>query len=134
MGAQLPELLIELVERADAGDHVQFELIQSWEEYILTYRKLRALQTVIKVLKTGSEKLLKLYCKDVKAGQADLNALLISQALADTINFYKEEFKIVHDMLDEYELYLLSGNLLNFGSRKEDTLWDHREASLWTNH
>lgn len=134
MDAQIPKILIELVERADTGDHIQFELIQSWEEYIRTYRKLRALQTVIKVLKTGSEKLFKFYCKDVKAGQADFNALLISQALVDTINFYKEELKVVHNMVDEYELYLLSGNLLNFGSRKEDTLWDHREAGLWTTH
>lgn len=131
MEMRMPEVLMELVDYADKGEHIPFELISSWTEYLFIYKKLKALKSIIKILSSGSDALLKLYCKDVENLQGDLTALLVSKALAETIEFYKEDVKTVNHMLDEYEIYLLSGNLLNFGNRHEDDLWDHREADLW---
>lgn len=133
MDITIPEILAELIEHADSGEHVEFTLIKTWEEYLDTYKKLSALKNIIKILSKGSKKLFKLYCADVKALEADVTTLLVAQALDETQKFYKEDYEIVHSMLDEYEIYLLAGNLLNFGTRSDDLLWDHREAKQWNN-
>lgn len=75
-----------------------------------------------------------MYCKGVAEHDADVTALQLYKTIEETLSFYQEDVKTVLDMLDEYEIYLLAGNLLSFRPRPEDRLWDHRKVDLlWNN-
>ena len=134
MDTTTPTLLLELIEHAESGEHIKFNLITTWEDYLNVYSRLSAQASILKALRKGSKKLFKSYCKAVKKQESDVTMLLVKQALDDTCKFYEEEYNTLHSMLDEYEIYLLAGNLMNFGIRPEELLWDHREAEQWNNH
>ena len=123
------DILSKLAAFTDAGEHTKFKLLQNCREYRY-YRKVeRSTRVVVKFLEKSASKQFKDYCKDVERGVSDVYKLLAYKYLIRIYNCYLEELKIVQDMIDEYECYLLSGNWSDFVfgfNRTEDKQWDHR--------
>lgn len=122
-------ILSELAAFADSGEHTKFQLLQNWQEY-KHYRKVKySIVVVLKFLSTMQQTQFKRYCEDIISGKQDIYKLLAYKYIAKILDCYKEELKVVQDMLDEYECYLMSGNWLDFvllRQRPFDKLWDHR--------
>lgn len=123
------ELLLELAEITDAGEHTKFQLLQNWQEYSLARKTRRTIYVLIKSLRTTADRQLKAYCKDVVLGTTDVYKLLAYGYVKKILNFYLEELRITEDIIDEYETYLLVGNWLDFVlglQRPADKQFDHR--------
>ena len=132
MDTQDQDIVKLLIERAASGEHVPFKFISSMPEYFTTRTSRKAVKTVVKTIQHSHDKLFKQYCKNITTGTADVKDLLICGVLKETIVFYKEEYKILSDMIDEYDEYLLTNinNLIGaviFEERPDNKLWDHRE-------
>ena len=124
-------ILQDLLSLGESGNHTKFELLRNWQEY-RDMRKVRyARKVALRYLQELSDNQLKNYCKAVSAGASDVCKLFAYTYITKVIAFYAEELRITEDMLDEYETYLLSGNLIDFIfnlQRPSDKLWDHRGA------
>ena len=132
MDTQEQDVVIALIERAQAGEHLPFKLITNISEYFVNRTSRRAIKSVIKSLIKSRDRVFKRYCKQVANGEGDFEQLLVCNALQDTAEFYKAEIRIITDMIDEYDEYLLTSinNLIGailFEERPENKLWDHRE-------
>lgn len=132
MDTQEQEVVIALIERAQAGEHLPFKLITNISEYFINRTSKRAIKSVIKSLTKSRDRVFKRYCRQVAVGEGDFEQLLICNALQDAAEFYKTEIRIITDMIDEYDEYLLTNinNLIGailFEERPENKLWDHRE-------
>ncbi len=124
------EILIQLIEHANAGKHSEFNFIRNWANYRLTKRNAKALRYTVNALQTSCDRTFNTYCQEVRAGVADVTKLLAYTTLRSTLEFYKQELYIFASMVYEYEAYLLEGNYLYafFGAeRTDDELWDFRE-------
>jgi hypothetical protein len=122
-------IITELANFTEAGEHTKFQLLQNWQEYRFAVKTRTTLKLLTKSLRFAMTKQLKQYCKQVTAGTANFNSLLAYEYLAKILDFYLEELGIVTNMIDEYEVYLSEGNYLEsfFGEQRPvNKLWDHR--------
>lgn len=123
--------MTELLYKAKAGEHIQFQFITTWKDYIRLKKIYRANQLLVSSINKTASNVFKRHCKAVAAGNADVNNLLAYKATIKVLNFYEEELKIIYDMLDEYEAYLFDGNFISaflFGdSRLSVELYDWRQ-------
>lgn len=114
---------------AESGEHVEFKLLTTWREYFLARAQRRSLKIVIKSLRRARTKLLNTYCKEVREGRPHYTKLLVCNVLDNTVAFYTEDLITIEEMLREFELFLFSGNFLDFvilGIRRDSEYWDHR--------
>jgi hypothetical protein len=124
------EILLQLIEHANAGKHAEFNYIRNWTDYRLAKRNVKALQYTVNALQTSCDRTFNTYCQEVRVGTADVTKLLAYTTLRTTLEFYKQELSIFTNMIYEYEAYLLEGNYVYafFGAeRTDDELWDFRE-------
>ena len=123
------KIISDLAAFADSGKHTKFKLLQTWQEYS-HYRKVRnSTKVLIRFLQDIMDVQIKSYCKDVESGNSDVLKFLAYGYLAEILDCYEVELKVVQDMLDEYECYLLAGNWLDFvfnSQRPFEKLYDHR--------
>ena len=123
------ELLNSLLEHVESGEHIKFQFIRTWREYLELRANKRVLHSVIKSLLASKSRTFKHYCKDIESGNQQFNKLLACNALSSAATFYSEDLSILIDMLDEYETYLISGNIADIfllDTRPDSELWDHR--------
>jgi hypothetical protein len=123
-------IVSELASFTEAGEHTKFQLLQNWQEYRFTRKVRYSLVVLTKSLLASANKQLRNYCKAVVDETANVFNLIAYMSTIRILNFYLEELKIVEDMLDEYEIYLLAGNWLDFIlglQRPLDKLRDYRE-------
>jgi hypothetical protein len=106
------QILEEILAQAEAGQSTEFRFITSWADFKACNRNYKANKIIIHMLKQSSKRLFKTYCKDVIAGISDVTKLLAYSQLDDIIDYYQKELKTLDDMLNEYEDYLWSGNIL----------------------
>ena len=106
------EIINDLIQQAEAEDHVESKLISSWEEYRFYLQQERALKIVIKVLSACEKATFDVYCKEIVSGESDLNKLLACIQLQDVIAFYEQDLQTVKKMNTEYDDHL--GNWGNF--------------------
>jgi hypothetical protein len=107
------ELLLNLIEHAKAGEHTKFEQLRFFNEYIAARVVYRSLNKVIADLEYSADNLFKIYCKDVKRQQSDINLLVAYKQFQSAIDFYKEERRIVKTILADYEKYFWEGDFLD---------------------
>jgi hypothetical protein len=103
------KLLADLVKRAETGEHTKFEFIRDIRTYRSRRLNYRATKMLVRSLRYSTKRLLKEYCKAIPDGTADPMKLLARNVLLKTLKFYELECKIILDMIDEYETYLLYG-------------------------
>lgn len=104
------ELLLQILNNAEEGKSIEFQLITSWSDFINTRRDYRASKLVVKMLKEAADNLFKVYCKDISAGSADFTKLLAYSELRDIKAFYERDIETLKKTLDEYVEYLGNGN------------------------
>ncbi len=122
-------ILLELANYTEAGEHTKFQLLQNWQEYKFIKKVKYSLLVLTESLQVTANKQLRSYCKDVVVGKQDALKLLSYTYVLKILNFYLEELGITEDMLAEYESYLSAGNWSDFifsTTRPVDKLWDHR--------
>lgn len=127
------ELVTDLVYKAESGKHRQFQLLLNWQEYRYTRKLRRSHALLVTSIDKSAKRLLKRYCKDIVAGKSDVIKLMAYYTTIKVLRYYKEELRLLTEMIDEYEAYLLSGNFMDFigacllfEERPKDKLWDHR--------
>jgi hypothetical protein len=123
-------LTAELIAKVKEGKHQQFQFIRSWHEYTKFKQLRRAYKLLIGSIKKTAKKLIKKYYKAANKGKANPMDLFTHLATLEILDFYEEEFRVVTDMIYEYEAYLMEGNLIDawlFNDyRPSDKLFDHR--------
>jgi hypothetical protein len=107
------DLMTELLDKAKAGEHIQFQFITTWKDYTQLRKIYRANQLLISSIDKTASKVFKKHCKAVAVGNADVTNLLAYKATLKVLDFYEKELKIIYDMLDEYEAYLSDGNFIS---------------------
>ena len=123
------DLVLFFINKAEQGEHKQFQFILTWFEYIRAKQERRALRLLIGSVRKSTKRLFKKYCRAVSVGTADVHQLLAYRKGKIVLKFYEEELNILSDMINEYEYYLASGNWTDFvlgTQRPVDKLWDHR--------
>lgn len=116
------ELLLDLIENARAGEHTKFEQLRFFNEYAGGRATLRATRKVADILEDSTNTLFKKYCRAVRQHQADVNLLLAYKQLQQVVFFYKEEQRVIKDILTDYENWLFDGNFLKaflFGEERD---------------
>jgi hypothetical protein len=71
----------------------------------------------------------KSYLAQVAMGNPDLETLMALKQFKICTDFYKDETKILNDMLSEYTEYVLSGHVIDTlvgNIRPDEDLYDHR--------
>ena len=109
---EVQEIINELINQAESGEHTDRHLITTWTEYRFYLGQQRALKVVIKLLRNCADLVFADYCKEIPLGTSDLNKLLAYSQLRDVTAYYEQELALVKEMNDEYDNYL--GNWANF--------------------
>ena len=121
------ELIIALIDRAKSGEHTKFEQLHFFDDYAGARVVYSATRKVVATLEHSAANLFKNYCKAVMQQQADVNLLLAYKQLQLAISFYKEEVRLIKDILVDYETYLCEGNFIKafvFGEPRN--IWNQR--------
>ena len=121
----------ELVKKALKGKQSDFEFIRTYEMCkVAKYYKIST-KRVSKAFKTLYKKLMKTYAKDILAGEQKLEMLMSMKQFEICYNYYKKEYELAKDMLQEYRSYLFSGHIFDQlvlnGIRSDDDCIDYRE-------
>lgn len=123
------DLTLELISKAETGRHRPFYFLRTGQEYLEARKMRRAHILLVASIKKSADKLFTKYCKSVTTGEADVLKLLAYGTIMKVLRFYEEELRIISDMVEEYEFYIVSGNwwdILFDMPRPMDKLWDHR--------
>jgi hypothetical protein len=120
---------MDLIEYTETSKNIEFRYIRSWPEYRSLHKKLKVTKSRKKLLEATANILFKKYCNEVTRGVGQFSKLLVYNTLTTAAAFYDKDARVLADMLDEYETYLLVGNFTDFLFLKQrpfDKLWDHR--------
>ena len=125
------EIFSELVKKALKGKQSDFEFIRTYETCkVARYYKI-SVKRVSKVFKTLYKKLMKTYAKDIMTGEQKLEMLMSMKQFEICHDYYKKEYELAKDMLDEYYAYLTSGHIFDQlvmnGVRSDDDCVDYRK-------
>ena len=129
MDIDIKELLVNLIDQAETSKNIEFRYIRAWNEYREVCKAYKYKKAVTKLLLASADTIFKKYCKEVSKQHGQFNKLLGYRSLASAAEFYSKDTKVIADMIDEYETYLLAGNFLDFilgTQRSLDKMWDHR--------
>ena len=123
----------ELVKKALSGKHSDFEFIRTYETCkVARYYKI-GVKRVYKTFKTLYKKLMKIYAKDIMADEQKLEMLMSMKQFEICYDYYKKEYELAKDMLDEYYAYLTGGHMFDQlvmnGVRSDDDCVDYRKWS-----
>ena len=121
----------ELVKKALKGKQSDFEFIRTYEMCkVARYYKI-SVKKVSKVFKTLYKKLMKTYAKDIMTDEQKLEMLMSMKQFKICYDYYKKEYELAKDMLDEYYAYLTSGHIFDqlvmSGVRSDDDCVDYRK-------
>ena len=121
------EILLNLIDYAKTNRHTRFEQLRFFSEYAGARVTYRSINKVVDVLEESADTLFNSYCKAVKQHQADVNLLLAYKQLQQASIYYKEESRVIKEILEDYENYLWEGNFISaviFGEERD--LWNLR--------
>ena len=105
------EIFGELVKKALRGKHSDFEFIRTYEMCKAARLYKTSIKTVYKTFKTLYKKLMKTYAEDIMADEQKLEMLMSMKQFEICYDYYKKEYELAKDMLDEYYAYLTSGHI-----------------------
>ena len=125
------EIFGELVKKALRGKHSDFEFIRTYEMCKAARLYKTSIKTVYKTFKTLYKKLMKTYAEDIMADEQKLEMLMSMKQFEICYDYYKKEYELAKDMLDEYYAYLTSEHifdqLIMNGIRSDDDCVDYRK-------
>ena len=107
------EIFSELVKKALKGKQSDFEFIRTYETCkVARYYKI-GVKRVYKTFKTLYKKLMKTYAKDIMADEQKLEMLMSMKQFEICYDYYKKEYELAKDMLQEYRTYVSSGHIFD---------------------
>lgn len=128
------EMVKQLMARARENKHSKFELITHISEYQAAFTCKSAVKKVATKFKKITNDIYKDYLKHVKNNGSDPQLLISVKEMERVAKFYKEEAKILSEMIKEYNLYIwYGGHFIKslFGEvRAAEDLWDFRDKQL----
>ena len=65
------DLLLNIIQKAEVGKHVQFQLLRSWSEYRNVQKLFHAEHLLVTSLRKSARKQFIAYCKSVSTGNAE---------------------------------------------------------------
>ena len=120
-----------IMKKALSGKHSDFEFIRTYEMCKAARLYKTSIKTVYKTFKTLYKKLMKTYAKDIMTDEQKLEMLMSMKQFEICYDYYKKEYELAKDMLDEYYAYLTSGHifdqLIMNGIRSDDDCVDYRK-------
>ena len=125
------EIFSALVNKALDGKHSDFIFIKNYEMFKVARSYRIGTKRVFKVFKSVCKNLLKTYAKDVLTDEQKIDMLMAIKRFEMCYNYYKKEYTIAKDMLQEYRTYVFSGHVLDqfvFNNvRPDDDCIDYRK-------
>lgn len=123
-----------LINRVAKNNHTKFEFIKSFDGLLSAYKYKKDMGAAYKGFKKTGKKVFKDYVKGLKQDKPDIELLASYKHIMRCANFFKEDKKIVSDMISEYNCYLRDGHLfksifLNY-RRPEHELTDWRKLPI----
>lgn len=126
------ELVIKLLSKVQEGDYTDFQLIRNYKDYLSLQTARRVVSTMVGRLYRSASKNLRLYCRAIRNGSAEVSKLLVYKGIYIAAEFYERESTVMGDIIYEYACYLSAGHkreALDGVERTGDTLVDYREAT-----
>lgn len=123
------DITSDLIAFAQTGDHTTFRYLRNFPDYLFIRKTKRALRAFLDNLQLRAYELFDNYCDKVTCGNSQVEELLTYKALHEIIDFYEDEYLITLGVLQEFEAYMKSGHFIDmifFGEREDQDLWDHR--------
>ena len=125
------EIFGELVKKALKGKQSDFEFIRTYEMCKTARLYKSSVKRVFKAFKTLYKKLMKTYAKDIMTDEQKPEMLMSMKQFEICYNYYRKEYEIAKDMLQEYRSYLFSGHIFDQlvlnGVRSDDDCIDYRK-------
>lgn len=109
----MDEIFLDILNYASAEEHTKFRRLQNSTEYIESRLTRMSIKVLIRSLQSAANQVFKKYCKDVAKQQANVDSILAYNKFQYIIRFYKEEFRLIDEILNEYETYLAEGNFID---------------------
>ena len=120
-----------VMKKALSGKHSDFEFIRTYEDCKTARLYKISVKRLSKVFKNLYKKLMKSYAKDIMTDEQKLEMLMSMKQFEICYDYYKKEYELAKDMLDEYYAYLTSGHifdqLIMNGIRSDDDCVDYRK-------
>ena len=120
-----------IMKKALSGKHSDFEFIRAYEACETARLYKTSVKRLSKAFKNLYKKLMKSYAKDIMTDEQKLEMLMSMKQFEICYDYYKKEYELAKDMLDEYYAYLTSGHifdqLIMNGIRSDDDCVDYRK-------
>lgn len=123
------EFFTDLVARAMDGKQSDFEFIRSWQERTAVKTYQIGLAAIIRIFTNLCDSTYQVYLSQIKTGSQDLQTILALKQFKQCLVFYKREYEIAAEMVEEYWEYIWNWHIIDtlIGNyRAEEDLWDHR--------
>ena len=120
-----------VMKKALSGKHSDFEFIRTYEDCKTARLYKISVKRLSKVFKNLYKELMKTYAKDIMTDEQKLEMLMSMKQFEVCYDYYKKEYELAKDMLDEYYAYLTSGHMFDQlvmnGVRSDDDCVDYRK-------
>jgi len=127
--------MMKLIDRVEQNDRTVFRLLKSVREFQITRDIRTAVRYVIIGFKNTATKVMDSYIDMMKQDEDNLELLVSYRKIQDCIEFYKQEYDTLTDMMKEYRCYTRCGhllaNLVFQEERPEQDMVDYRKLP-WT--
>ena len=122
-----------IMKKALSGKHSDFEFIRAYEACETARLYKTSVKRLSKAFKNLYKKLMKSYAKDIMTDELKLAILMSMKQFEIWYDYYKKEYELAKDMLDEYYAYVTSeyicDQLIMNGIRSDDDCVDYRKLS-----
>lgn len=123
-------LYAALTARALNEEQSKFELLTTASAWLVAHKAKVAVKKVIKMYHRLIKELYKAYNKQILIDTTDSDFILLIRENLICLNFYKQEYAILKDMLWEYWTYVNYGHFceqwLLARERSAEDMWDYR--------
>ena len=131
---KIVDYFTKLMTFVETAEPLSFKFIRTYFDYQTYQEDYRNTTALVRSLKKVCKGIIKDYCRQLSIDEGQFNKLLFYHSLLKVITFYQADLKVLSGMLQEYRMYLLSGNFLDFvfplKPRPDSKLRDYRRF-LW---
>jgi len=109
----------QLIQVALEGKHPPIGLLNNYAEYRVAKALLSGQKKIIKGFRQSKKLMYNKYISDLTSGTDTLQTISDCKVFLECEKFFKEDCKMLEDVMDEFEWYMLTGHLLEMLSGAE---------------
>ena len=137
MSQDIKEMTLQLVLKAEEGEHREWEFVRSRREYSGLKAVIGALKGFCKRLKAAAKEADKACAKEALDDTRKPDTAAVARKMKEILGFYLQELETAEDMAKEYRCYFRSNRLSQLlgDERPESHLVDYRTLPFswpWT--